>query len=67
MVVEGVGLHEVNDVEPVLLASLYVADLEVVPLSVAASVVIWLQDEIVFIFIDLNCSPQITRFKPRFE
>ena len=41
MIVEGVRLHEVDDIEPVLLAGLYIPDLEVVPLGVAACVVIW--------------------------
>jgi hypothetical protein len=57
VIIEGVRLHEVDDVEPVLLASLYIPDLEIIPLGAAACVVIWFQDEIVFVLIDLNCPP----------
>lgn len=43
VVVEGVGLHKVDNIEAVLLASPRVAYSEVVPLTVAPSVVVWLQ------------------------
>ena len=40
VIVQTIGLHEVNDVEAVLFTSSYVPDSEVVPLGVAASIVI---------------------------
>ena len=67
MVVKGVWFHEVDDIESVGFACFSVGDSEIVPLGVTASIIIGFQNQIVFIFVDLNCSSQISRFKPRFE
>ena len=40
MVIEGVGLHQVDNVESVRLACLCVTDSEVVPLSIPPGVVV---------------------------
>ncbi len=63
VVVERVWLDEVDDVESVLLACLRVGYTEVVPLSVAPRVVVWLQDEIVLVLVDLDGSAKIAAFK----
>lgn len=63
MIVETVRLHKVDDVEAVLFASPSVCNLEVVPLSVPTSVVIRLQNQIILIFVNLDCTAQISRLK----
>ena len=67
MIVETVGLHQVDDIEAILLACPRVRDAEVVPLGVASRVIVRLQDQVVFILVHLDGSAQISRFKTRFE
>ena len=63
MVVQRVRLDQVNDVKFVILPSFGVRNTEVVPLSIPSCVVIRLQNKIIFILIDLNCSSKISTFK----
>ena len=44
MVVQTIWLHQIDDIEAVLLTGARIGNLEVVPLSVTAGVIIWLQD-----------------------
>ena len=67
MVVETVRLHQVDDVEAILLACPSVRDAEVVPLRIASRVIVGLQDQVVFILVHLDGSAQISRFKTRFK
>lgn len=67
MIVEGVRLHQVDDVEAVGLSGFGVAYPEVVPLSVAPGVVVRFKDQVVLEFVDLDCASQIARFEPRFK
>ena len=48
MVVERVWLEQVDDVEPVRLPRHGVGYSEVVPLGVAARVVVWLENQVIF-------------------
>lgn len=67
MIVKTVGLHQVDDIEAILLACPRVRDAEVVPLGVASRVIVRLQDQIVFVLVHLDGSAQISRFKTRFK
>mmetsp|Transcript_11932 Transcript_11932/g.20170 ORF Transcript_11932/g.20170 Transcript_11932/m.20170 type:complete len:212 (+) Transcript_11932:949-1584(+) len=67
VIVEGVGLDQVDDVEAVVLARLHVGHAEVVPLGVPSRVVVGLENQIVLVLIDLDCSPQVPAFKSRLE
>mmetsp|Transcript_5913 Transcript_5913/g.5318 ORF Transcript_5913/g.5318 Transcript_5913/m.5318 type:complete len:436 (+) Transcript_5913:557-1864(+) len=67
MVVQGVRLHQVNDVEVVGLVGFSVRDPEVVPLGVPAGVVVWLQDQIVLKLIHLNGSAEVAGLEPALE
>lgn len=67
MVVQTVRLHEINYVKTVWLASFRIADSEIVPLSIAPRVVVWLKDEVILKLINLNCSSQVTSFNATFE
>ena len=67
MIVERVRFHQVDDVEFVLLASLGIGYSEVVPLGVSAGVVVWLQNKVVLVLVDLDGSSQVTTLKPTFE
>ena len=59
MVIEGVGLHQVDNVESVQFSGSCVSNSEIVPLSIATCVVVRLQYKVVFIFVDLNRSSQV--------
>ena len=59
MVIEGVGLHQVDYVESVQFSGSCVSNSEIVPLSIATCVVVRLQYKVVFIFVDLNRSSQV--------
>ena len=67
MVVERVWLEQVDDVEPVRLPRHGVGYSEVVPLGVAARVVVWLENQVIFKLIDLNCPAKVARFEARFK
>ena len=67
MVVEGVRLHQIDNVEFVRLSCFGVGNPEVVPLCVASGVVVWLQNQVVFIFINLDGSPQVAALKSRLK
>lgn len=64
MVIETVRLHQVNDVKTVQFASFCICEPEVVPLRITTSVVIRLQNQIVFILVDLDRSSKISAFEP---
>jgi hypothetical protein len=59
MIVQTVGLEEVDDVESVGATRLRIFEPEVEPLIVDLRVVVWLEDQIVFEFIDLDGSPEV--------
>lgn len=67
MVIEGIWFHKIDDVETIGLARFGVAYAEVVPLSVAACVIVWLEYQIILELIHLNGSSEVPRFKPRLE
>ena len=67
VIVQTVGLHQIDDVEPILLAGTSVCYSEVVPLSVASCVVIWLQNQVVLMLVHLDSSSQVRRFEPRLK
>ena len=54
MIVEGVRLHKIDDIESVRFACFGVRHSEIVPLGITSSVVIRLQNKIVFVFVNLN-------------
>ena len=54
MIVKGVRLHKIDDIESVRFACFGVRHSEIVPLSITSSVVIRLQNKIVFIFVNLD-------------
>jgi hypothetical protein len=64
MIIKGIWLHHVNDIEPVCLSSSRVSYAEIVPLGVPPSVIIWFENKIVFEFIYLNRTSQVTTLKP---
>lgn len=67
MIIEGIGFHHVDNVESVCLTSTCVANPKVVPLGISSRIIVWFQDQIIFKFIDLNCTTKISRFKSRFK
>lgn len=67
MIIEGIWFHHVDDVESVGLASTCVTNPKIVPLSVTSSVIIRLQDQIVFEFINLDCTSEVSRFESGFK
>lgn len=67
MIVQGIWLQKVNNVEPVSSSSYCVLESEVEPLVINFGVVIWFQDEVIFELIDLNGSPQVARLKTGFK
>lgn len=56
MVIKTVRLHQVDNVEPVWLARLCIADSKIVPLGITSGVVVRLEDDIVFKFVNLDRS-----------
>ena len=54
MIVKGVRLHKIDDIESVRLACFGVRYSEIVPLGITSGVVIRLQNKIVLVFINLN-------------
>ena len=67
MIVETVGLEQVDYVESVGSTSSSVTKLKVKPLIIDFSKIIWLQNQIIFKFINLNCTAKVARFKSGFE
>lgn len=67
MVVKRVRLDQVDDVESVVLTCFSVGYTEVVPLCVTSCVVIRLQDKIILVLIDLNCSSEISTLESRLK
>ena len=63
MVVQRVGLHQVNDVESVRLSGLCICDSKVKPLRVASGVVVRFQNQVILIFVDLDCSAKVSALK----
>lgn len=57
MIVQGIWLKKVNDVEPVSSSSYCILKSEVEPLVIHFGVVIWFQNEVVLELVDLNGSP----------
>ena len=56
MVVKGIRFEEVDNVESIFFVFLHVGDSEVVPLGEALCVVVWLENHIIFKFINLDGS-----------
>ena len=56
VIVQTVGLHQVDDIETILLTRPCVCNPEIVPLSVASRIVVRLQDQIILVLVHLNCS-----------
>ena len=54
MIVKGVRLHKIDDIESVGFACFSVRHSEIVPLSITSSVVIRLQNKIVLVFVNLD-------------
>ena len=54
MIVEGIWLHHVDDVESVGLTRTSVTYPKVVPLRVASSVIVRFQNQVIFEFVDLD-------------
>ena len=54
MIVKGVRLHKIDDIESVRFACFGVRHSEIVPLGITSSVVIRLQNKIVFVFVNLD-------------
>ena len=67
MIVKRIWLHQIYNVKPVQLSSFDVLDVEIEPLSVSSSVIVRFQDEIVFVFINLDSSSQVSTLEPRFK
>ena len=67
VIVERVGLDQVDDVESVVLTCFSVGYTEVIPLCVTSCVVIRLQDKIILVLIDLNCSSEISTLESRLK
>ena len=63
MVVKGVRLDEIDDVKPVKFASPCISKPEIIPLGVSTRVVIWFQDQVIFVIVDLDCSAQVAAFE----
>ena len=59
MVIQGIRFHQVNDIESILLACSRIGNFEVVPLYVPSCVVVWLQYQVIFVFVNLDSSAQI--------
>ena len=60
-------LHHVYEVEFILSASSGVGYAEVEPLSVAPRVDVWLANQVVFVGVDLECTPEVGAFETRFK
>lgn len=67
VVVETVGLQQINDVKPVCPAFLCVRKPEVKPLIVRLRICVWLQDEVVLKLVHLDGSSQVGWFEARFK
>lgn len=63
MVIERIWLNQVNDIKSVIFTRFCVGDAKVVPLCIPSGIIVWLQNQIVFILINLNSSPEISTFK----
>ena len=63
MVVQTIRLQEIYDIESIGTACHCVADSEIVPLCEASCIVVGLKNQIVFEFVHLNRSAQISRLK----
>ena len=64
MVIERIRFHHVDNVESVSFPSSSVTYPEIVPLSISTRIVVWLQDQIIFKFVDLDSTTEIARLKP---
>lgn len=67
MIVQRVRLDEIDDVKPIVFASLCIRDAEVKPLRVASGVVVGLEDEVILVFVNLDGSSQIATFESGLE
>lgn len=57
MIVEGIWLEKIDDVEPVSPPCYGVLESKVEPLIVDFSIVVWVQNQVVLKLVDLNGSP----------
>ena len=62
MIIKTIWLEQIDDIEAISAARPRILDPEVVPLGVASCPVVWLEDEIVFKFVDLDSSAQVSTF-----
>jgi len=67
VVLEGVVLEQVNDVEFVHAVFAGVAHAKLEPLGVAPGVLVRLEDEVVFVLLHLDGPTQVARLEPAFE
>jgi hypothetical protein len=59
MIVERIWFEQIDNVEPVKPSWTGILDPEIIPLRVSSGAVIWLQNEVIFEFIDLNGSSEV--------
>ena len=59
--------HEVDDVEDVLAILSSVADFEIEPLCIALGPVVWLQNQLVFVAVDLYGFSEVAAFESAFK
>ena len=67
MVIQTVGLHQVDDVKPVWFSGLRVRNTKVEPLCVTSCVIVWLENQVILVLVHLDCPSQITTFKSRLK
>jgi len=66
-VVVAVGLHHVNEIEPIRFVFPRIMNSEEIPLRVGASSVVVLQEQVVLRVRNFDDSSQVTRLKSRFK
>lgn len=67
VIIKRVWLHQVDDIEPVLLSCAHIPNSEVVPLNVAARIVVGFQYQIILVLINLNGTSQVARLEARLK
>jgi hypothetical protein len=67
MVVKTVRLDQVDDVEPVKSAGSRILNSEIVPLCVSPRIVVRFQNQVILVFVYLDCPPEVAALKPCFK
>lgn len=67
MVVKTVRLDQVDDVEPVKSAGSRILNSEIVPLCVSPRIVVRFQNQVILVFVYLDCPPEVAALKPGFK